>query len=168
MAQPACTTEADQVRVSRTQSSLKRQNATCFSLRGQVTITENLSQLLRRNNFELGVRTVARLLIRAPPSKLRCVTEAAALHVVVSDFDYKLRTQRLPRQVLALAPPALSAGPATFSFTVCSFMLGPVFPRMRGERVPAVRCEECYKLPAHLVREARADADMLQSAGVVE
>ena len=104
------------------------------------TTTENLSQLLGRNNFELGVRTVAWLLIRAPSSKLRCVTEAAALHVVVSDFDYKLRTQRLPRQVLALAPPALSAGPATFSFTVCSFVLGPVFPRMRGERVLAVRC----------------------------
>jgi len=145
---------------------LESPNAT--EIRSLPATTENLSQLLGRNNFELGVRTVAWLFIRAPSSKLRCVTEAAALHVVVSDFDYKLRTQRLPRQVLALAPPALSAGPATFSFTICSFVLGPVFPRMRGKRVLAVRCEECYKLPAHLVREAGADADMLQRARVVE
>src|SRR6266446_5293504 len=106
MAQPACSeTEPDQIRVSRKDAKfhndakigaicvfaelcvfarnaylifLETPNATCLSLRGQVTTTENLRQLLRRNNFELGVRTVAWLFIRAPPSKLRCVTEAAA------------------------------------------------------------------------------------------
>ena len=56
------------------------------------TATEDLCQLLRRDNFELGIGAVARLLVRAPPSKLRYVTEAAALHVVVSDFDHQLGT----------------------------------------------------------------------------
>ena len=40
----------------------------------------------------------------------------------------------------------------------------------KGERQArlAVGCEEFYKLAALLIREARADADMLQRAGVVE
>ena len=54
--------------------------------------TEDLRQFLRRDNFELGISTVARLLVRTTPSKLGYVTEAAALHVIISDFDYQLRT----------------------------------------------------------------------------
>src|SRR5262245_26605702 len=38
---------------------------------------------------------------------------------------------------------------------------------MSGQRVLAVWGEEFYELAAFLVREAGADADMLQSAGVV-
>ena len=95
------------------------------------------------------------------------MTEAAALHVVVSDFDYQLRPQRLPGQVLALAPAALAAGHAMLSF-IRDSMLGPVFPGMSGERVLAVRREEFYEFASLLFREARADADMLQRAGVVE
>ena len=47
-------------------------------------------------------------------------------------------------------------------------MLGPIFPRVSGQRVLAVWREEFYKLASLLFREARADADMLQRAGVVE
>ena len=39
---------------------------------------------------------------------------------------------------------------------------------MIGERVLAIGREEFYQLPALLVREARADADMLQRARIVE
>src|ERR1700677_4314153 len=52
---------------------------------------EDLHQLLRWNHFELGIRTVARLLVRAPSAKLRHVAEAAALHVLVRHFDNQLR-----------------------------------------------------------------------------
>ena len=70
---------------------------------------EDLRQLLRRNHFELRVGAVARLLVGAPPAKLRHVAEARALHVLVSDLDHQLGPQRLPRQILALAPAALPA-----------------------------------------------------------
>src|SRR5580704_12539086 len=63
----------------------------CSALEG-----EDLHQFLRRNHFELGIGTVAGLFIRAPSAKLRHVAEAAALHVLVSHFDYQLRPQRLP------------------------------------------------------------------------
>src|SRR5262245_28768757 len=142
----------------RLRSSLRDSNS--------ATATEDLRQLLRRDNFELGIGAVARLLVRAPPPKLRNVTEAASLHVVVSDFDRQLGTERLPGQVLALAPAALATRYTMLSF-VCESMLGPVFPRVSGERVLAVRREEFYKLASLLFREARADADVLQRTGVV-
>src|SRR5436309_5624420 len=47
-------------------------------------------------------------------------------------------------------------------------MLGPIFPRVSGERVLAVWGEEFYQLAPLLFREARADTDMLERAGVVE
>ena len=53
---------------------------------------KNHRQLFGWNDFELGVRAVARFLVRAPPAKLRGVTETAALHVVVSDFDDQFGT----------------------------------------------------------------------------
>ena len=46
-------------------------------------------------------------------------------------------------------------------------MLGPIFPRVSGERVLAVWREEFHKLASPLFGEARADADMLQRTGVV-
>ena len=58
---------------------------------------EDFRQLLRRNYLELIIRAVARILVFAPSSKLRRVTKAAPLHMIVGNFDYKLRTQRLPR-----------------------------------------------------------------------
>src|SRR5215831_13780430 len=136
--------------------------------RSSATSGENHRQLFGRNNFELGIRAVARLLVRAPPAKLRCVTEAVALHVVVSDFDDQFRTQRLPRQVLALAPAALAARHAVRGFAVRWCMLGPIFPRVSAESVLTVGCEEFYQLASLLFCEARADADMLQHAIIVE
>ena len=47
-------------------------------------------------------------------------------------------------------------------------LFGPIFPRVSGESVLAVGCEEFHELASLLFREARADADMLQRAGVVE
>src|SRR6202035_3355270 len=102
--------------------------------RASPTAGENRHQLLWRNNFELGIGAVARLLVRAPPSKLRHVTETGALHVFVSDFHHQFGTQWLPRQVLALAPAALATRHAMRGFTACGFMLRPLSPRVCGER----------------------------------
>ncbi len=52
-------------------------------------LRKNRSQLLRRDDFELGIGTVARLLVCSPPAKLRDMAKAASLHVVVSDFHYQ-------------------------------------------------------------------------------
>ena len=52
--------------------------------------------LFGRHDLELVIGAIDRLLFRAPPAELRCMTEAAALHVVVSDFDDQFGTKRLP------------------------------------------------------------------------
>jgi hypothetical protein len=95
------------------------------------------------------------------------VTKAVALHMVVGDFDYQFGTERLPRQVLALAPAALATRHTMLGFTARRSMLSPIFPRVSGKRVLAVWGEEFYQFSSLLFREARADADMLQRAGVV-
>ena len=61
------------------------------------------------DDLELRVGAVARRLVGAPAAELRGVAEARALHVVVGDLDHELGAQRLPREVLALAPAALRA-----------------------------------------------------------
>src|SRR5580704_4976702 len=99
---------------------------------------------------------------------MRHVPEASALHVLICDFDHQLRPQRLPRQVLALAPAALATRHALPGFTGCGPILRPALPRMIRERVPAIRREIFRELPALLFRKARADADVLQRARIVE
>src|SRR4030095_7134995 len=94
------------------------------------------------------------------------MTEAVALHVVVSDFDYEFGTQRLPGQGLALAPAALGARPAVV--LLAGRVLSHILSRLSGGRSLAVRGEKFCQLASLLVGEARADADMLQRAGVVE
>ena len=96
------------------------------------------------------------------------MTEAAALHVVVSDFGDQFGTERLPGQILAPAPAALGARHAMLGVTVLSCLLGPMFPRVSSKRVLTVRREEFYQFASLLFREARADADVLQRAGVIE
>src|SRR5213593_2842244 len=81
--------------------------------RGSPAAGEDRHQLLWRNHFELSIGTVARLLVRAPSSKMRHVTKAGSLHMLVSHFDHQFGPQRLPREVLALAPAALAAWHAT-------------------------------------------------------
>src|SRR5216683_2348356 len=58
---------------------------------------KNRHQLLRWNHFELGIGALARFFVVAPPSKLRRVTEASALHMLISDFHHQLGPQRFPR-----------------------------------------------------------------------
>src|SRR5437870_2711 len=111
----------------RTLMPIRRVSGACHALRikralrtrtpeNSAAAGKDRHQLLRRNHFELGIRAVARLLIGAPPSKVRKVAEAGALHVFVGDFDHQLGPQRLPRQVLALAPAALATRHAMAGF----------------------------------------------------
>jgi len=66
---------------------------------------------MRRHNLELRVGTVFRLLVGSPSAKLRGVSKATALHVIVGDFNNQLRPQWFPGQVLALTPSTDRSGP---------------------------------------------------------
>src|SRR5580704_13995066 len=110
---------------------------------------ENLHQLLRWNHLKLRVRAIARLLICAPPAKLGHVTEAGALHMLVSDFDHQFGSKRFPRQVFPLAPATLTAGHALFT---CA-KLRPAAPRVIHQRISPIRQEEFRQLTALLCRE---------------
>src|SRR5262245_62650256 len=79
---------------------------------------EYLCQFRRQDNFNLLIRAVARLFVLAPPSELRDVAKPAPLHVIVRNFQNQLRSQRLPREILALAPTTLCPRHATGGFTV--------------------------------------------------
>ena len=116
---------------------------------------------MRRDDLELRVGAVARRLVRPPAPELRGVAEARALHVVVGDLDDELGSQRLPREVLALAPAALRAGPA-LAAALRVGRAGPLLPRMIDQRVLAVRRQEGDELAALRVGEARGDADVLE------
>ena len=115
----------------------------------------------------MGIGAVARLFVDTPPAKLRHVPEASALHVLVRDFDHQLGPQRLPRQILALAPAALASRHAMLR-PLAAVMLRPALPRVIGQRVLAIGREEFDEFPALLLREARADTDVLQTARIVE
>ena len=91
------------------------------------------------HDLELRVGAVARLLVGAPAPELRGVAEARALHVIVGDLDDELGAQRLPREILALAPAALARRACAAPPPSASPRSGPVLPRVVGERVLAVR-----------------------------
>jgi len=57
---------------------------------------EDRRQLVGRHDLELRERAVVRPLVGAPATKLRRMPKAAALHVIVRDFDHQLRAKRLP------------------------------------------------------------------------
>src|SRR5262245_17810888 len=97
-------------------------------------VREDRGELVRRDDFELRVGAVGRLLVGAPAPEVRDVAEARALHVIVRDLDDELGTQRLPRQALARAPAALRAGHAL------RLRLGtrPFLPRVIRKRVLAI------------------------------
>ena len=84
---------------------------------------EDLHQFLRRNDFELSVRTVAGLLVGAPSAELGHVAKPAPLHVFVRHLYNQLGTQRLPGEILALTPSALAAGHPVLSVDAIEFML---------------------------------------------
>ena len=67
-----------------------------------------------------------------------------------------------------MTPPALSARPPMLGFTICCCMPGPIFPWVRNERVLTVWGEVFDQLTAYLVGKARANADVLQRARVIE
>ncbi len=59
---------------------------------------EEFEKLLRRYDLELLVRAVAGLLVETPSPKLRGMPKAAALHVIVRDFNDQFGPERLPRR----------------------------------------------------------------------
>src|SRR5277367_1448605 len=71
---------------------------------------ENRFQLVRRNDFKLRVGAIARLLVGTPLPELRHMTESRSLHMLICNLNYQLGTERLPRQILAVAPTALTSG----------------------------------------------------------
>ena len=100
--------------------------------RRSASASKDLRELVRRDDFELGVRAVGRALVGAPPAEVRGVTKTAALHVVVSHLDHQLRSQRLPAEVFSLAPATLRARHA---LAVRSRLLArPVLPGMPLQR----------------------------------
>src|SRR5262249_39213204 len=115
---------------------------------------------------ELRVAALARGLVAAPAAELRGVAEARALHVVVADLDHELRAQRLPREVLALAPAAPRAGDAPHRRPGRAG-LRPALPRGRLRRAPAVGREEGDELAPRRVAEARRHADVVEGALLV-
>ena len=82
------------------------------------------------------IGAVARLLVRAPPSKMRQVAEAIALHVLISDSTTS-SAQRLPRRSCLLSG---SRRPACDAGADCGPPLRGL-PRMRSQRVVAIRRE---------------------------
>src|SRR3954469_18069776 len=130
---------------------------------GRPTIGKNLLQLVSGRDFELVVAAIAGRLVGAPAQEDRRVAEAVALHVVVLNLAHALDAQRLPRQVLARAPAALTARhPARFRSGA-----GPLAPRMLIHGVLAQRLELGGELLARRHGERGGHAHVLQHALVV-
>src|SRR3982074_1757609 len=124
-------------------------------------------ELLRRHYFQLIECTIMRPLVLAPAAKLRGVPKTVALHVVVRNLDDERRTQRLPRQILSGAPTTLGTGPA-MRLRIGDLICGcPSAPRMTVERILAVGREKFHQLQPFCIREAGADADVLEISAVV-
>src|SRR5215472_14419596 len=98
---------------------------------------KDLSQFLRRNNFQLRIRAVLRLLVGAPAAELRGVAEAVSLHMVIRNFNYQFRTQRFPGKIFALTPSALATRHALDSFF--RHVLCPMLPRVSLESILTIR-----------------------------
>src|SRR4029078_1377502 len=119
---------------------------------------EDLLELVRTRDLELIVSAVVRGPIAAPSLEDGSVAEPRALHVVVAYLAHALDSQRLPRQVLARAPPALSSRHARARFA----RVGPLAPGMSLERVLPQRRQLLDELPARVHRERRRHADVVQ------
>src|SRR5215213_8803031 len=114
-----------------------------------------------RHDLQLRKRAVTRLLITSPPPKLRRVTKAISLHVIISNFHHELRSQRLPRQILPRAPTTLRTGNP-------EIVTRPFLPRMFRERVFAVRLQKLHQIDTLLIRKTRTHTDVLQVTRVVK
>src|SRR5262249_31365852 len=122
---------------------------------------EDFRELEGRGDLELVVATVARALVRPPPQEDGGVAKATALQVIVLHLADELDPQRLPRQILAGAPPALAPrhacerGPA-------GAHLRPVAPWVVLQGAHAQRCQLPRQLLAGRHRKRGRDAYMLQ------
>ncbi len=96
------------------------------------------------------------------------MTKTAALHVIVSDFDDQLGPQRFPGKIFALAPAALAAWHPLSGFSRCRIVLGPLLPGVMGESILSIWRENFGEFEALFLRETRANADMLERAGIVD
>src|ERR1700722_12312374 len=123
---------------------------------------ENSHQLLRGNHFKLSVSAIARLLIEAPPSKLRHVAKTRALHVLVCDLDHQLWPNCFPREIFSIAPATLPAWHPLAGFRARRRMLRPASPWMMGEGAFAVRSQKLDQFHPLLGSETGAHADVLQ------
>src|SRR5207249_401795 len=126
-------------------------------------LPEDRRELGGRNDLELIVATVGRSLVGTPAHEDGSMAEARALQVVVLHLARPLDAERLPGQILALAPAAGGAGhpgPASDG-------TGPFSPRVRGEGVLAQRFELLREAQSLRHRERRRHADVLERALVV-
>src|SRR5256885_6603922 len=126
--------------------------------------SKNRGQLLRCNHFQLSVRTVARLFVGPPPAKLRRMAKAITLHVLVRNFHYQFRAQRLPGQIFSLAPPALSSGHSLPRLAVGGSLLSPSLPGMIRKRVFAKGRKKLHQLRSLFFCEAGTNTHKLERA----
>src|SRR5262249_19019715 len=84
------------------------------------------------------------------------------------DFDHQFRTQRFPRQVLALAPSALAAGHALRAFSQTNINFGPGPPRVIDQSLSAIGVEKLCQLEALRIAETGAHSHMLERARIIK
>src|SRR5262245_49811526 len=125
---------------------------------------KDLLELVRSRDLELIVTTVLRPFVRSPPLKDRRMAEPRPLHVVVLDLADTFDSERLPGQVLARAPPTLTA---RHPGHLGRIELGPFTPWVAFERAFTQRRELGHQLSSRLHRERGGDADVVQRALVV-
>src|SRR5262245_44421475 len=124
-------------------------------------LPKNFREFIRRNNLELFVGAIRGLLVCSPSSKVRGMTKPASLHMIVFDFGDQFRTDCLPRQILTLAPPAEPTGDSLL-------VPAPLFPWVIRQRVLPIRPATFRQLEPLLFREARANAPVVQRAGLID
>src|SRR5579871_1252786 len=133
---------------------------------GSPPARKDLSQLLRRHHLQLRIRTILRPLVRPPSPEVSHVPKPPSLHMFIGDLRHKLRSQRLPRQILPLTPPALPtrhALPFIFGLKLC-----PAPPRMSIQRTPAIGLQKIHQFSPLRLRKACAHPHVLQRALRIE
>src|ERR1700682_4862430 len=152
--------------------SRKKRNARCVNgmtekIWRSTAGSEDRGELLRRHYFQLMEGAVTWALVGTPAAKLCGVSKAVALHMVVGNLDDELRTQRLPRQIFPRAPTTLRTG-AAMRLRIGDLLCGcPGAPGMTVERIIPIRRQKRHQLSPFCVREARANADLLEISTVV-
>src|SRR6266571_9346310 len=127
--------------------------------------SEDLGELGGRSDLELVVAAVRRPLVGTPAQEHGRMPEAGALQVVVLHLADALDPERLPGEVLALAPAAGRARHPSPSLEGA----GPLPPRVRHEGVLAERSELLREPPSLRHGERRGHAHVVQrSLRVVE